>query len=91
MPNEVLASDWSDYDMVRFLQNRPASFWLRTLSGLTSVSLISVGFIFRIFHLPGANIMYVLGMVMLNFLFLPMFFYSLYKDGFVKTTAHETV
>lgn len=76
--------------LVQFLRNRPRPFWFRSVTGLVAVTLISLGFVFRTFHFPGANIMYGLGTVMLNFIFLPLLFYYFYKHGFVKTAPHET-
>ncbi len=74
----------------RFLRDQPSSFWLRTFAGVTSLALIAIGFMFKTFHMPGANVIYGLGTILLNFLFLPLFFYQMYKNGFVKTTSHET-
>ncbi|HYC28585.1 MAG TPA: hypothetical protein VEB42_07205 [Chitinophagaceae bacterium] len=79
------------FHLIKFLQNRPGSFWFRTVTGLSAIFLISLGFIFRIFYLPGANIIYGLGTIILNFIFLPAFFYHLYKYGFTKTGSHEAV
>ncbi len=77
--------------LARFLRNRSASFWFRSVTGLTAIFLISLGFVFKTFHMPGANVMYGLGTIILNFVFLPVFFYHIYKYGFVKTNSHETV
>jgi len=76
---------------VRFLRRQSGGFWLRTITGLASLGLIALGIMFKTLHFPGANIMYGLGTIILNFLFLPMFFYRIYKHGFVKTAANETV
>lgn len=51
---------------------------LRIVSGLFSGLLIVTGSMFKILHYPGANIMIVCGLVLLNLVFLPMFFYQLY-------------
>lgn len=77
--------------LARFLRSRSMSFWFRSVTGLAAIFLISLGFVFRTFHLPGANVMYGLGTIILNFVFLPVFFYHLYKHGFVKANSHETV
>lgn len=77
--------------LIRFLHNRSLLFWCRSITGLVAVSLISVGFMFKIFHFPGASILYAFGTVTLNFVFLPMLFYHFYKHGFLKTSLHESV
>jgi len=74
-----------------FLRNQSTAFWLRTVTGIASLALIALGFIFRILQMPGANIMYGLGTIIMNFIFLPVFFYQIYKYGFVKTDTNETV
>ena len=73
----------------KFLPRKPYSFWLRTGAGLASLMLISIGFMFKIMHWPGAGIMYTLGTLVFNIMFLPLFFYYLYKHGFSKTTVNE--
>lgn len=75
--------------LVQFLRDKPGSFWFRSITGLVSVSLISLGFVFKTFHFPGANIMYSLGTIVLNFIFLPTLFLYFYKHGFVKSGSHE--
>jgi hypothetical protein len=47
--------------------------------GLVSGAFISVGMIFKVLHYPGANISFVIGMILFNLIFLPIFFYQLYK------------
>jgi hypothetical protein len=73
--------------LVRFFSQRPASFWFRTITGIAAILLISVGCMFKTFSLPGANIMYALGTIVLNFFFLPAFFLQLYKTGLVKSNV----
>lgn len=61
-----------------------AAFRLRIFAGVVSAILIGTGSIFKAHHWPGASIMFVLGMVILNFIFLPMFFYHLYRQSIAK-------
>lgn len=75
--------------MIRFLKNKSASFWFRSISGLSALFLISLGLVFKTFHMPGSNIIYGLGTIILNFVFLPVFFYHIYKHGFAKPGTHE--
>ncbi|HTN44825.1 MAG TPA: hypothetical protein VL098_00650 [Flavipsychrobacter sp.] len=75
----------------QFLRHQTISFWLRSIAGVTSIALIAIGFIFRALHFSGANIIYGLGTIILNFIFLPLFFYQLYKYGFIKTNSTQTV
>ncbi|KAB2913297.1 MAG: hypothetical protein F9K23_17470 [Bacteroidetes bacterium] len=44
-----------------------------------AVFLCSTGLLFKMQHWPGASIMFVLGIVILNLGFLPLFFYDKYK------------
>ncbi len=47
--------------------------------GYIAAFSITTGLLFKIQHWPGASIMLVLGIVLLNFAFLPMYFYDRYK------------
>jgi hypothetical protein len=53
----------------------------RMLVGFAAVLLISVGSIFKSLLYPGSNMLVLSGMVLLNLVFLPMFFYHLYKQA----------
>lgn len=70
--------------LLLFSKRRPLTFWLRTLSGLIALFLITIGFIFKNFNLSGAHVLYGLGTIVLNFIFLPLFFFHTYKFGFAK-------
>jgi hypothetical protein len=48
--------------------------------GYIAVLLSTTGLLFRTMHWPGASIMLVVGVVLLNVGFLPMFFYNRYKQ-----------
>lgn len=56
---------------------------IRTISGIVSAALITNGFLFKVQHWPSANIQIVLGVFVLNMIFLPLLFYRLYA----RTTA----
>lgn len=62
-----------------------AAFNVRVFTGVIAAFLIGLGGMFKLFHLPSANIQFVLGMLLLNFVFLPLFFYQLYKQSLSKT------
>lgn len=49
------------------------------LLGYIALFLSTSGAMFKVMHWPGANIMLVLGIVILNLGFLPMYFYDRYK------------
>lgn len=51
----------------------------RIFSGNAAAFLISVGSLFKSFYMPGANIMMLLGFVVLISLYIPLFFHHLYK------------
>jgi hypothetical protein len=75
--------------LFRFLRSKSPAFWFRSVTGLAAVSLISLGFVFKIFHLTGSNILYGLGTIILNFVFLPVLFYHIYKHGLIRFPAQE--
>ena len=49
--------------------------------GYIAVFLITSGILFKIQHWPGAAIMLVLGVALLNFGFLPMYFHDRYRQA----------
>lgn len=49
------------------------------LLGYVAIFLCSTAFLFKIMHWPGASVILVLGVVLLNLGFLPMYFYDRYK------------
>jgi hypothetical protein len=51
--------------------------------GLTGLALLLTGVVLKILHLPGAAVILGIAVLVINFGFLPFFFYGLYK----KTTA----
>lgn len=61
-----------------------AAFRVRIFTGVIAAMLIASGSLFKIQHWPSANIQFVLGMLLLNFIFLPMFFFQLYKQSVAK-------
>lgn len=54
---------------------------IRVISGLFSGILLAAGSIFKMLHYPGASMMIVVSLVLLNLLFLPLFFYQLYRKS----------
>ena len=53
--------------------------WIRTMLGVISTSLIATGLIFKYLYFPMAQKLFLTGMILLTLLFLPMFFFHLYK------------
>jgi len=49
------------------------------ISGFLAGFLLSTGSIFKILHWPGATMLLVAGFFVLNFIFMPLFFYHRYK------------
>lgn len=72
-----------------YMRNQTALFKFRSVTGVLSIILIAAGLMFKFFHMPGANIMYGLGTIVFNFIFLPMFFYYLYKNGLVRKAIQQ--
>jgi hypothetical protein len=65
----------------KYMGALPVVHKLRFMTGLVSALLISAGSIFKALHYPTANMQIVLGMVLLNFVFMPLFFFQLYKKA----------
>lgn len=68
----------------KYMKNYDAGYKIRIIAGFVAGVLISTGSMFKIQHYPTANIQTMLGMVVLNFVFLPLFFYQLYKQSIAK-------
>jgi hypothetical protein len=51
------------------------------LLGYVAVVLSTTGLLFKFQHWPGASITLILGILLLNFGFLPMYFYDKYKQA----------
>ena len=64
---------------LRSMKQLSAGYRFRMITGIVSGMLIAAGSMFKILYMPGANIMTFTGMVSLNLLFLPAFFYQLYR------------
>ena len=69
------------FNAVRYSKRYPAAYNIRVAVGFTAAFLISVGSMFKILHYPTAAIQIATGMTLLNFVFLPMFFYHLYQQS----------
>ena len=52
----------------------------RILFGIVGGMLVASGIFFKIMHWPGANILLVIGMFLITFIFLPIFFWQLYRS-----------
>jgi hypothetical protein len=66
---------------LKFSKNHPLQYNIRVVVGFLAALFISSGSIFKTLYFPGANIQIVAGMSLLNFVFIPMFFYHLYKQA----------
>ena len=62
-------------------RNHSVAYNARIIMGTISGLLIAAGSMFKILYYPGANILTLLGMISFSLLFLPMFFYQLYKKA----------
>ena len=69
------------FNATKFMKTHSATYNIRTWVGFLSAFLISSGSIFKMLHYPGANIQILAGMLPLTFVFIPMFFYNLYKQS----------
>jgi hypothetical protein len=66
---------------LKHFASQSASYKWRIMAGVLAAVMISTGTIFKIFHFPFANVLSLLGIVTLNLVFLPMFFYQLYRQA----------
>ena len=69
---------------IKYMKNYEAGYKVRVFAGFFAGVLISSGSMFKIMSFPSANIQTMLGMIVLNFVFLPLFFYQLYKQSIAK-------
>jgi cation transport ATPase len=60
---------------IKHWRSHTAGYNLRAVTGFIAALLISVGAIFKSFHYPTGGIQIVTGILLLNLIFLPMFFY----------------
>jgi hypothetical protein len=58
----------------------PRMTYSRILVGIVGGMLVASGIFFKIMHWPGASILLVLGMFLITFIFLPIFFWQLYRS-----------
>jgi hypothetical protein len=58
----------------------PRITFSRILFGIVGGMLLASGIFFKIMHWPGANILLVIGMFLITFIFLPIFFWQLYRS-----------
>ena len=58
----------------------PRLTYSRNLFGVVGGMLVASGVFFKIMHWPGASILLVLGMFLITFIFLPIFFWQLYRS-----------
>ncbi|MDN4164445.1 hypothetical protein QWY31_02975 [Cytophagales bacterium LB-30] len=64
----------------RMILNKTDIF--RVVLGVSSGTLITTGMIFKFLYFPMANYMFNIGMLILLFFFLPLFFYQLYARSY---------
>ena len=69
---------------MRHMKNYSSGYKVRMLAGVTGGVLVASGSIFKILYYPTANMQTLLGMLILNFVFLPLFFLQLYKQSIAK-------
>ena len=65
-----------------------AGYNIRVVTGFIAALLIGIGGLFKILLYPTANLQMLAGMVLLNFVFMPMFFYHLYQQAMANTAKN---
>ncbi|HTD97778.1 MAG TPA: hypothetical protein VK668_00760 [Mucilaginibacter sp.] len=73
---------------IKHWKSHTAGYNVRVVTGFMSALLISVGAIFKSLQYPTAAIQIVAGVLLLNLIFLPMFFYHLYRGEIINTTKN---
>ena len=71
---------------IKHWRSHTAGYNVRVVTGFISALLISVGAIFKSLHYPTAGAQVVAGVLLLNLIFLPMFFYHLYQGKIINTS-----
>ena len=71
---------------IKHWKSHTLGYNIRVVTGFIAASLISVGAIFKSLHYPTAGFQIVTGVLLLNLVFLPMFFYHLYRGAILKTS-----
>lgn len=67
--------------LLQTMKSMQAALQVRMIAGLFSGLLLTAGSIFKMLHYPGASVMIVSGLMVLNLVFLPLFFYQLYRKS----------
>ena len=66
---------------LKHVKDHSLAYNTRVLTGLISGLLIATGGIFKMLRFPGADMLMVTGLMVLTFVFLPVFFYHLYRQA----------
>lgn len=72
------------YSSLKNMRNYSTDYNVRIIAGFIAGVLISTGSMFKTLNYPTANKQLLVGMVVLNLVFLPLFFYQLYKQSIAK-------
>ncbi len=59
---------------------------IRSLSGAIGGIVVSIGAIFKFLQFPGANVLFLLGAIVLIIIFLPILFFQLYKNDVAQSS-----
>ena len=68
-------------NLIKHAKSNFTAYNIRVFAGILAGLLIATGSMFKLNHYPTASLQLTLGMCLLNFIFLPMFFYQLYKQS----------
>ncbi len=71
---------------IRNYSSISSSARIRSLSGAIGGMIVATGSMFKFLHWPGANILFLLGAVVLICVFLPILFFQLYKNDVAKSS-----
>ncbi|MEO7214443.1 MAG: hypothetical protein ABIR72_24180 [Mucilaginibacter sp.] len=71
---------------IKHWKSHTLGYNIRVVAGFIAALLISVGAIFKSLHYPTAGFQIVTGVLLLNLVFLPMFFYRLYRGVILNTS-----
>ncbi len=76
---------------IKHIKTHTPAYTFRVFAGFIAALLIAVGSIFKLLRYPTADMQLVVGLALLNLVFLPLFFYQLYKKAMANSIKGNTV
>ncbi len=74
--------------IIRFPAAYSGQSYIRSLAGATGGFLIGTGSNFKLMYWPGASVQIILGLLIIAFVFVPLFFWQLYKSEIQSSNSN---